>query len=461
MKKLLVLFLLILAGKSSLAIAGPKFELTYREQLAVYLFLKELSPNSPPNTFKSTFEASKYNTTEFQNKIALFNTIPTYYSYQLEGYPYGSKTPVLIENNLKHQLITSRNLDEFKENCVGLLPNQHLNQLTELIKTFTPIYNELIYLPNASQFYTQLTNLQRFVDENNIPAYFQQGVNFYGTTWDTTNSFKIAFYPLPDANSFTAEAFYNDAICALPLQFDENAVLMSVVLHEIYHILYNEQSPELKQEIYSYFQENPSEHSQYAYLLLNEALATALGNGYAFQLLNGAIDEGEWYYSTYINGMAKAIYPLVTDYLYNNKSIDKNFVDSYISTYQNSFSAWTKDMNHLMMNRAILTHDFSTLIEISQLYPYANYSNAMVVDEISPMEVQQLSNDPITKVVIISKNHQVQLASVKSGFAELEKWKFKYKEEFIKIQFLNDRTNLVIINQHNTPLKELLEKQSN
>ena len=72
MKKLQVLLLLILAGKSSLAIAGPKFELTYREQLAVYLFIKELSPNSPPNTFKSTFEGSKYNTAEYQNKIALF-----------------------------------------------------------------------------------------------------------------------------------------------------------------------------------------------------------------------------------------------------------------------------------------------------------------------------------------------------------------------------------------------------
>ena len=63
------------------------------------------------------------------------------------------------------------------------------------------------------------------------------------------------------------------------------------MMHETYHIVYDEQSLEVKTEIDTYFKENKSKCSGYAYQLMNEVLATVLGNGYVYEKLNGKVDE--------------------------------------------------------------------------------------------------------------------------------------------------------------------------
>ena len=120
-------------------------------------------------------------------------------------------------------------------------------------------------------------------------------------------------------------------------QLEENDILFSVLMHEIYHNIYDGQSLELKLQIQSWFNNNSSKNSQYAYLLLNEALATALGNGYVYEQLNGKTDNTDWYNVKYINLMAKQVYPLVKEYITLQKPIDKNFIVAYIDTYENNF----------------------------------------------------------------------------------------------------------------------------
>jgi hypothetical protein len=66
---------------------------------------------------------------------------------------------------------------------------------------------------------------------------------------------------------------------------------------------------------------------------MNEVLATALGNGYVYEQLDGKIDDGDWYNRKYISLMAKQIYPLVTEYI-NEKKIDRSFIDNYIKQYE-------------------------------------------------------------------------------------------------------------------------------
>src|SRR5690606_2672055 len=107
----------------------------------------------------------------------------------------------------------------------------------------------------------------------------------------------------------------------------------------------------LKQEIQRWFNEHPSANAQYAYLLINEALATALGNGYVYEKLSGKPDTTEWYNVKYVNLMAKRIYPLVSEYLSQKKTIDKRFVDEYIAVYDRHFSAWTQELDNLFTNR--------------------------------------------------------------------------------------------------------------
>src|SRR5690606_20735626 len=123
---------------------------------------------------------------------------------------------------------------------------------------------------------------------------------------------------------------------------------------EIYHNIYDGQPLELKQKIQFWFKNNNSQNSQYALLLLNEALATALGNGYVYEQLNGKPDESDWYNMKYINLMAKQMYPLVKEYISQKKSMDENFVDQYIALYDNHFSDWINELDNLFSNRFVI-----------------------------------------------------------------------------------------------------------
>jgi hypothetical protein len=74
-----------------------------------------------------------------------------------------------------------------------------------------------------------------------------------------------------------------------------------------------------------------------ALALMNEALATAIGNGVLEQRLRGEdfkafFDRPQSFYATEdVDAAAKAILPLMRDYLADRRSLDRAFVDRYFS----------------------------------------------------------------------------------------------------------------------------------
>lgn len=293
----------------------PVFNIKYSEHLAVYMFVKQLGANYGDNPFKTSFKNSKYHTPRYLELIARLDSIKTYYSYEFNDFPYGSKVPGVVENLLRKNLIAAHSWQDFKSRSVGLITNADLIQLTHILTEFTPVYKELIYLPNQQKFESQLANISNFVKTKNITSFFEEGMKFYNTFWDTSIPFEMVFYPLPDSDGFMAEAFYNNSVCPIATNLEDYNLLLSIMLHEIFHILYNEQSLKTKLDIDYYFNNHPSAHSQYAYLLLNEILATGLANGYVYAQLNGKEDAEDWYFFPYINLMAKKMYPTIVSYV--------------------------------------------------------------------------------------------------------------------------------------------------
>jgi hypothetical protein len=268
----------------------------------------------------------------------------------------------------------------------------------------------------------------------------------------------MAFYPFPNTKSFSAEAYYNNAVGAIPTYMKDYNGYMSVILHEIYHILYNEQPLAVKKAIDSYFEKNPSKNSIYAYGLLNEALATAMGNGYAYEKLAGKIDTAEWYDSKYRNLMGKAVFPLVKEYIAQKKPIDKRFINEYIKIYDEKFPTWINEMDNLMVYRDVITESPLDFNVIQQLFTEA--SNVSSQNAITKSALDDMKDRPLTKLIIVSKNNKEKLDMIKNTFPELKKWKYQADKEFQYHTFLNNRTHLFIVNQHKSPTETLLKKLS-
>jgi hypothetical protein len=442
----------------SLLSIGQKlsFNIKYSEQLAVFVFLQNLSENSPDNAYKTEFKKSVYNNDKYLKLISAFDKLSIDYSYPFTEFPYGSKLPGMTEALLEKNLISTTTLTDFKLRSIGIVTNKSLNELTELIAEFTPVYNELIYNPAKEKFEKQVREITAYANSHGIEDYFQTGLLFYNSSWDNTIPFEIAFYPLLNSKGFTAHAFYNDFVSAIETNLTDYTILFSVMMHEIYHILYDEQSLEVKTEIEEDFRENKSGCSTYAYLLLNEVLATALGNGYVYEKLNGTPDKSDWYNRKYINLMARQIYPLVKEYISQKKPIDKPFIDAYVKAYDQNFSGWLNELDNVMAYRYVLSEDSRDFEIIDQLFPYRSCSN--YEDEISGESIQKLQQTPITKVIIVSRNNGEQLKLVKKGFPELHDWKYKNGKEFTYRRLLADKTFLYIINKKGSSTELLFEK---
>lgn len=454
-KKATFLIIFLLLFNFSFGQIEPTINISYSKLLATYDFIQKLSDNYPNNESKRTFQSSKFYSKHYTDLVNQFDTLNIYESYEFQGYPAGQKVPVMTTSLIEKHLISATSIQEFKSRTFGIIPNTELFLFSHILSEFQPVYDSLIYFPNKTEFEKQLIELKDFVLKTNLSNFFQKGLIFYGSQWDNSISVDIAVIPSVSKDGFTAKAFLNNAISEVPINFKENDILFSVLMHEIYHNIYDGQALELKLKIQSWFNNNTSKNSQYAYLLLNEALATALGNGYVYEQLNGKTDKEDWYNVKYIDLMAKQIYPIVKEYLIQNKQIDKDFVDKYIASYDNNFSDWTNELNNLFTNRYVLTDNAEDLNYFNRNYRYASFYQSQT--PVSQSGLERMKETPITKVIIVSADNKSKLNLVKQTFPELKNWKYKEHKEFAYTLNLKDKTKLIIVNRHTTTLDKLFD----
>lgn len=432
----------------------PRFEIKFSEPLAVFVYVDQLSNNHGNNPFKTQFTNSIYNREKYKNLLAQFDTLRLNYTYDYQEFPYASKIPGMTEALLKKNLISSANLKDFKKRAVGIIPNANLLQLTAILYEFQLVYRELVYQPNKVKFEKQLSEVTDFVKTKNLGSFFDKGIFFYKSYWEEAIPFEVAFYPFPNSQGFSAEAFCNNAVSALQIDNKDYNTLLGVMLHEIFHILYDEQPLTVKRNIAGWFSANSSKCSAYAYLLMNEALATALGNGYVYESLSGKKDEGDWYDRKYIDQMAKKIYPTLTEYLNQKKGIDENFVNTYIKLYEDNFSSWLTEMDNIMCYRYVLTDNAADFSVINKAFRYASFSQ--YEDQVSELSIDKMKESHITKMIIVSKDNETKLALVKKKFPELKAWKYKAKQDFLYSALLEDKTQLIVVNTVKNTTEKML-----
>ena len=431
------------------------FQVKFSEPLAVFQFLDNLSANAPPNVFKTTFNGSKFNDDKYKQLIAEYDKLNIDYGYEYTSYPYAQKIGGSTESLLKRNLIKSSSINEFKLASPGIIPNADLFKLCDLLTAFDPIYQELVYQPCKEKFGQQLNAIRQLADSGGLSRFFNTGLAFYHSSWDQQIPFVVALYPLAGTLHFNATAFYNNAVVAVPVDLQDYNKLLSVMIHEIFHILYDEESIEFKKRIEAAFIKNPSPNSRYAYLLLNEALATSLGNGYVYGQLKGVEDTAAWYRRQYTNLMAKKIYPLVKAYISAGKSLDEDFIGQYIQLFDQNFVGWLKKKDFIMADRYVISDNANNFDAIDQAYPYSSMS--AYDPEVSTNSIEKMNRAPITKIVIVSKNNSGELALVKKQFKELKDWQPNSQADFSYAVFLADKTYLIILNNIKKNTAEQLE----
>ncbi len=295
---------------------------------------------SRPRVLGDIFRASPYNTPETQARIAEFKAIHRnlQQGVDFEGFPSGRPNGATLEQLFTWRTLDARDLTELRRTTQGLLPLAQQDRYFEILSSFEAIYDSLIWRSNETKLVDYVARFQRIAPEAQLDVMFDAAALFYGAAWPRDLPFTVALYPIPaKQGSTSAESVGSLETVAVLLDEEDLPGRFAVMFHEMCHSLYESQSAAFQREFESFYADIGTPHSKVAHSLINEALATAVGNGWGFEQVTGHRDETQWYADAAIDGFAKAISPLVTDYLTQGRTLDRAFARQSVEIFQAKF----------------------------------------------------------------------------------------------------------------------------
>lgn len=394
---------------------------------SVYNFLETATNQQGTSSSLHAFIAAKSNTETNFNQLCLdFKNIKTDYDYKREEFPENRRPFRSTKDLIVIALVNSNNFDEFKQKTIGILPNNVQQKLVNTLILAEKYYDKLLWNNSEQQMILQKKELEVFA--SGASEIFNKFKQFYHSSWTNDIPFIVTLYPIPGKSGNSTATPHANSLCVGVLTEETRHVeRMGVVLHEMCHVLYDEQPNDFQHLIEKWFDSNPSLYKQFAYNFFDEGLATALGNGWAYKYISGALDTTEWYNNPYINGFAKALFPMVEEYLNNGQQIDQAFIDKSIELFAKKFPNAIADYG-ILINRVSIYNDAETDLErqdlmnsIGQKFQLSSVNASSPILDNSSLDM--LKNSPQTQLIIINKNHKNNFLELKKIFPELAKIK--------------------------------------
>ncbi len=284
----------------------------------------------------SLIKNSKWDTPQTRQALSQFakdlNAISR--RIKLDGYPSSRRNSVNLIEAITLQCALAKDLKDFSARITNLMTAQEQASLIANLDFLKPAFNDLVWSKwdkdskAAVKIYTKLSH------EWDVSQKFLQARTFYGSQWPLGTPFTVGIYPLPEkVKSSTATSLNGfQSVGIIPGEKDHLG-RMSVIFHEIAHSLYDSQSAKLQHLIDQTFTASKSPYAVIAYEYFNEIMATSVGNGWFYDQIKKELDHSSWYNDSIIDPVAKAIYPLVKEYISKNKEIDHLFIESYIKQF--------------------------------------------------------------------------------------------------------------------------------
>lgn len=388
----------------------------------------------------------------FQNLVKEYQSINLDYNYVKEQYPSNRKHTTSTWDLLCVAAISSNTNEEFLNRIIGIYPNVDYLKLKQVFVAVEPFYDRFIYnkyKPAVDDKVRELHGLSPKLND-----LFEKFKTFYGSSWDKAMPFNLTIYPIIGrSGQTTATPHANCLEMGILTQEEDVFDLLSIGMHEMCHVLYEEQPLLLQQQLDSIFTDTITPYTKFAYHYIDEALATALGNGYAYKELAGEIDSAEWYSDAYINGYAKAIFPLVEDYVNSKKQMDRLFILKAIDLFKQTFPNALYDFDALLMTTDVYFEDDETK-EIDEIqstlhHEFRIYSSNTSIPMNDKISLDNIKHSKQTQVIIIHKNQLQNIAKLKLIFNNLVNLPSN-KNMLVSFLDKNNRAVIIVLAENKT-----------
>jgi hypothetical protein len=254
--------------------------------------------------------------TEICNKYSKFlNDVANKYDA-----PDSTGRRMMLSQRIACMTIDCQTLDELLGKLKPILPAEDLAVVTDAYKHFEPIYESRIWKPRYKRLMLQLEDFREGLKRVELIARLEQVRRFMRSNWPDNTPFDTIIIPVPDEpKSSHADSVGKTEIVELTAghTFAEQS---DTLFHELCHSLWGRANQKKIQKDFEKFD------GAIAYFELNEALATALGQGWFRHVTypNEASSE-VWYGRDITENYARGLYALVDDYLSDGRCFDTEF----------------------------------------------------------------------------------------------------------------------------------------
>ena len=447
MQRILTVFFLL----TSSTISHSKDLITFRisEPLCVLTFLQTAGHNSRHNsvTLREYIytHLAKEDSMQLVRRVDDFEAINLEYTYNISGYPDQRVKAKNTLDLINMAAVQARDVDDFMQRIIGLLPNEQWMQLQKVMNDAAVVYNKMLGTPYAQEMKAQLAALQQYGTKTD--DIFNKLKHFYGSTWSKDIPFTVGIYGIPGkSGNTTATPHSNSLVLGVLTAEKDHDMRACVAIHEICHVLFGEQPMATQLQMDRWFRGSNSMSSAYAYSYFDEALATAGGNAWAYELLSGHMDTTEWYNDAYIDGYAHVIYPLLKNYIESGKVIDSAFVVKAIQAFERKFPNAYKSYASIMNTVNIYTdatdqQQFRSInMVINKYFRISNSSGSYPIND--PQALQQVSDASGTQFFIVHREHEANYKALREKFPQLKN--IAADQEGV-MSFFDDKKRPVII----------------
>lgn len=398
------------------------------------------------------YEASPYNTPANRKVLDRFSKLMLdFVDFRYPDYTHLTSTS--IWDLFKNVSAQSVSLQDLKQRTTGMYPTEVHTTIFEVLEYMQPTFEKLFWQPNIKQARAFVKDLEAYMQQHQTIANFQKIANFYGSQWNSDLPFVVSFLPLPAHYKRGSSADFKGCMltCDLPLATKNKAALISIIFHELSHILYEQQSMTLQKQIKSWFLDNSLKSRQFAYQWINEALATACGNAWLYHQLTDSLEQGSWYGNRYIDQFARQLYPKVSQYIAQGKSIDQAFVEHSIRTFAKTFPKALYDYDQWMLSILVLHNLNRQELDKTQTPLYNNFrvqKNNSIDEGIYPETIKKLAQSNYTQVIMLVREHKKLLNVLRKNLPGLKKYRFDATQDFV-LTYLNPRgIPVILVNIH-------------
>ncbi|MGV3523382.1 MAG: hypothetical protein ACO1RX_04120 [Candidatus Sericytochromatia bacterium] len=236
--------------------------------------------------------------------------------------------------------LSARSEAEWREHLMLVMKSEDAEALLSLCQAFEGRFMPWWQTTGRAVSEKGLQDFATTLKKNQLAPLIKQASRFYGTTLPADSLLAFHFIARPEGgdHNLNGEQIEHQSVIEIREQPSGNSQL-DVVIHELCHYLYRRRSHAQEAGLQAQFAAQNSQQAWASYHLLNEVLATAIGNGLVNQQRLSPADfaalqqrERGFYNDPYIDPLARAVFTRVGQALAQGESLDSPvFLRDYLT----------------------------------------------------------------------------------------------------------------------------------